>query len=267
MTKSSSFYVCLLTLCLFCSCNSQRQSESKTNTRAKNGQGGESHNHGHSHDETVSHTHGDGEGDSHSHYDYDPGDAEFAPATVVKATATSPEYIQLASEVEVIEDVSVAADSESSIRTHEGYFGPLLFGTDLRMFSLKLEPGMFLTEHTHPTESMVYTISGRWVLCSEGKRQVMKAGSAFHFGPDKPTGWETPFQEGALILITKRIAEGDDYESFCAKIRDMAEAVDKEMAGGVPFYFHQLKPEHPAIAFAKAHNPAFDELLEQLKRN
>lgn len=205
------------------------------------------------------------EGHGHAHgaggEPVDPG--AFEDAVVVDASADAPEFIQLASGVEVIENVAVAARSECSVFTHEGHFGPLLFGEELRAFSLRLEAGMFLAEHPHPTESIVYTLRGRWVLCSEGKRQLMPAGSLFHFGPDKPTGWEAPFAEGADILIFKKIRPGEDYRFFTAGTRKLAADLDRRLSAGETFYFHQLDPEHPAIEFARANNPDFDAILKQ----
>ena len=202
--------------------------------------------HGHSHAADGSH--------------FMPG--EVKPAMTVGATPTSPEYIQLANNVEIIESVQEAMNSGSATFTHEGYFGPLLFGEELRAYTLRLEPGMFLSEHPHPTESIVYTLSGRYVLSSEGKRKVMEAGSIFHFGSNMPTGWEAPFAEGAEILIFKKKREGDDYDSFVAGIKDMAAGLDEQLKDGEPFYYSQLPADHPAIQFARSKNPDFSAVLE-----
>ncbi len=190
---------------------------------------------------------------------------EILDAQVIPATEFAPEYIQHATNIEIIKDVATASKNASSVFTHEGYFGPLLFGEELRAFSLRLEPGMFLAEHPHPTESIIYTISGKWVLCSEGKRQVMEAGNLFHFGSDRPTGWEAPFAEGALLLIFKKIRENEDYEMYTKGTRDLAQRLDKEKNEGGIFYFDQLNEDHPAVVFARANNPDFDEVLAGLK--
>ena len=213
------------------------------------GQAQSSDDHGHSHD---------GHSDHAEHHD-------AKPAEVVAATPISPEYIQLANNVEIIESVQEAMDGESATFSHEGYFGPLLFGEELRSYTLRLEPGMFLSEYPHPTESIIYTMSGSWVLCSEGKRQVMEAGSIFDFGSNMPTGWEAPFAEGADILIFKKKRDGENYESFVTGIGEMAEKLDGEMKEGEPFYYHQLSDDHPAIEFARSKNPDFDQVLEASK--
>ncbi|WP_156945864.1 cupin domain-containing protein, partial [Hyphomonas johnsonii] len=184
---------------------------------------------------------------------------------MVRATNLAPEYVQLANNVEIIENVSAASMGGSRTFTHEGYFAPLLFGEQLRAYTLRLEPGMFLSEHPHPTESIVYTMSGRWVLCSEGKRQVMEAGSIFHFGSNMPTGWEAAFPEGADVLIFKMKREGEDYKSFAEGMAATAASIEKQLKEGTSFYYHQLAADHPAIVFAKQHNPAFDQLLEASK--
>ena len=199
------------------------------------------------------HTHGPGSDPPH--------DGTVLPTTVVEATDFAPEFIQHATGVEIIPDVYAGLQSPSNTFTHEGNFGPLLFGENIRSFYIRLEPGMFLAEHPHPTESLVFTVSGRWVLCSEGKRQVMEAGSTFHFGSNAPTGWEAPFPEGAFLYIVKSFEEGLDYETYTSDIRSLAEQEDQEMSEGSVFYFHQLPPDHEAIKFAREHNPNFDEIL------
>jgi len=204
--------------------------------------------------EEAHHGHGSG-GDDHD-------EGTILPAAVVEATEFAPEYIQHASGVEIIPDVYAGLESPSNTFTHEGHFGPLLFGENIRSFYIRLEPGMFLAEHPHPTESLVFTVSGRWVLCSEGKRQVMEAGSTFHFGSNAPTGWEAPFPEGAFLYIVKSYADLD-YESYTTDIRNMATELDQQMSEGSVFYYHQLEPDHPAIQFAREHNPNFDEILSR----
>jgi quercetin dioxygenase-like cupin family protein len=207
--------------------------------------------------EDHGHTHGPG--DDHQH------EAPILEAKVIEATDFAPEYIQHATNVEILEDVQVASQSPSTVFTHEGYFGPLLFGEELRAFYIRLEPGMFLAEHPHPTESIVYTMSGKWVLCSEEKRQVMEAGSIFHFGSNAPTGWEAPFPEGAFLVIVKKMGEGENYESYTRDLRNLAEQLDNEKEGGSVFYYDQLESDHPAILFAREHNPDFDEILSGLR--
>jgi hypothetical protein len=41
----------------------------------------------------------------------------------------------------------------------------------------------------------------------------------------------------------------------------MAEELDAQMSDGSVFYYHQLEDDHPAIQFAREHNPNFDEIL------
>jgi len=205
--------------------------------------------------EEAEHGHTPGAGDTHQH------EGPILEAQVIAATEYAPEYIQHATNVEIIPDFTAGLHTPSNTFTHEGNFGPLLFGESIRSFYIKLEPGMFLAEHPHPTESLVFTVSGRWVLCSEGKRQVMEAGSTFHFGSNAPTGWEAPFPEGATLYIVKQFEEGLDYESYTLDIRAMAEQLDQEMSEGSVFYFHQLEDDHPAIQFAREQNPNFDEIL------
>lgn len=204
----------------------------------------------------------------HSHdEDHNHGETKLAalPKKTVPATSISPEYVQLATNVEVIPDIEKAVASPAALLTHEGLFGPLLFAEQNRAFFIELKPGMFLGEHPHPTGSIIYTVRGKWVLASEGKRQVMEAGSLFRFGDQMPTGWEAPFGEGALLLVVKGKAPNDGYETFNQGIRSMQAAVDKERKEGTAFYYNALAPNHPAIAFARSVNPDFDAVLKNIK--
>jgi quercetin dioxygenase-like cupin family protein len=180
------------------------------------------------------------------------------------ATPTTPEYIQLAKNVEVIANVENAVKS-SGVLTHEGLFGPLLYAEQTRAFFIELKPGMFLGEHPHDVGSIVYTVRGKWVLASEGKRQVMETGALFRFGDNMPTGWEAPFADGALLLVVKPNKKGDGYEDFNKGLKSMQVALDKERKGGIPFYFNALKPNHPAVLFARSVNPGFDSVLKGIK--
>ncbi len=207
--------------------------------------------------------------EKHSHDHGDKAHGAGAKAVIlekktVAATAVSPEFIQLAKNVEIIPNIEDAIKSVG-ILTHEGVFGPLLFAEQTRAFFIELKPGMFLSEHPHATGSIIYTVRGKWVLASEGKRHVMEAGSLFRFGDNMPTGWEAPFQEGAFLLVVKTKKKGEAYEPFMNGLKKMKTSLEKERAGGSAFYYNALKPDHPAIVFAKSVNPKFDEVLKNIK--
>jgi hypothetical protein len=121
---------------------------------------------------------------------------------------------------------------------------------------------MFLDEHPHDTGSIIYTVRGRWVLASEGKRHVMQAGTLFRFGDRMPTGWEAPYDEGALLLIVKTKPDGDNYQRFVEGTKKLKVDLEKERTKGMKFYYHELPPDHPAIVFARSVNPKFDEVLK-----
>jgi quercetin dioxygenase-like cupin family protein len=210
--------------------------------------------HGHLHEDGSTHSHEAPAGQV---------DIDTLEKQVIPATSVSPEFIQLATNVEIIPNIGDAVESVG-VLTHEGVFGPLLFAEETRAFFIELKPGMFLSEHPHPTESIVYTVSGKWVLCSEGKRQVMEAGSLFHFGSNIPTGWEAPFAEGAFLLVVKTKKEGDTFEPYLKGLKDMATKLDVERKAGAQFYFNELEANHEAIKFARSVNPDFDEVLKKI---
>jgi quercetin dioxygenase-like cupin family protein len=205
------------------------------------------------------------ENTAHSHDEISPAQIkDTLGRKLISSKAYAPEYIQLATNAEIIPDISDAVKT-NGVLTHEGVIGPLLFGEKIKSFFIELQPGMFLAEHPHPTESLVYTVSGRWVITSEGKRQVMEPGSVFYFGDNIPTGWEAPFNEKALLYVVKIKMEGENYEPFTKGLMDVKKMMEKEKANGTVFYFNGLKADHPAVVFAKKVNPDFNELLNKLK--
>jgi quercetin dioxygenase-like cupin family protein len=206
------------------------------------------------------HSHDGGEPHTHSAEPAPATNAEIKPAEEVPATAVSPEYIQHAKNIEIVTNIRDAVESVG-VMTHEGIFGPLLYAEKMRSFFIELQPGMFLSEHPHPTESMIYTVSGSWVLCSEGKRQVMEPGNVFHFGSNMPTGWEAPFGEPALLFVVKSTEEGESYGPYMQGLKDMAQDLDSQRKDGGIFYFNELPEDHAAIQFARSVNPDFDEVL------
>lgn len=215
--------------------------------------------------EEGDHVHEDGT--SHSHDASAKGQVDIVMDTLdiqtIAKTAVSPEYIQLATNVEIIPNIKNSI-AEVGVLTHEGVFGPLLFAEKTRAFFIELKAGMFLTEHPHPTESIVYTVSGKWVLCSEGKRQVMEAGSIFHFGSNMPTGWEAPFAEGAHLLVLKAKVDGEAYGPYVQGLKDMGASLEQQRKDGTEFYFNELDANHEAIKFARSVNPDFDEVLKNI---
>jgi len=213
---------------------------------------------GHSHSEGTEHTHSDENSDASLEQE------DFVEAFTVTRTENSPEFIQHASGVQIIKDVA-NWESKVGVETLEGYFGPLLFGSELRTFFIVLHPGQFLSEHPHPTESIVYTVSGKWVLCSEGNRQVMTPGTIFHFGNDKPTGWEVPFNQDAHLLVIKKRTADENYESYLTGLQDMASMMEGWQQEGAKFWFHEIGPENPARQFASTVNPDFDQLIADLE--
>lgn len=117
--------------------------------------------------------------------------------------------------------------------------------------------GMYCEEHPHSSESLIYTVRGKWVLCSKGRRLLMKPGTLFHFAPNTPTGYEVPFSEDAFILIFKGERLTKKEEDFINYLKGMAGRLEREHQAGVPYLLSDLPADHPAILFAKEVNADF----------
>jgi quercetin dioxygenase-like cupin family protein len=172
-------------------------------------------------------------------------------------TETTPRRVQLAPGVEIVEDITDAEET-AAVETLEGRIGPLLLAEECQAHFIDMPGGMYVEEHPHRTESIIYTVRGRWVLCSRGRRHLMKPGTLFRFGKNVPTGYETPFDENAFILIFKGDRTTKVEREFIEYLQGLAERLKKEQAAGVPFLLKDLPKDHAARAFARKLNPRFD---------
>ncbi|WP_445349083.1 alpha/beta fold hydrolase [Desulforudis sp. DRI-14] len=150
--------------------------------------------------------------------------------------------------IRVVGDVTDARQNPG-VTTLEGRIGPLLKGEGCQAHYIEMPPGLYCAEHPHATESLIYTVRGRWVLASGGVRKLMRPGSLFWFGAGVPTGYEVPFDEPAFILIFKGQRSEESDEAFFEYLRRLAGRLEEERAGGQPFTFDELPPEHPARIF------------------
>lgn len=151
----------------------------------------------------------------------------------------------------------MAGDNIPGIETLEGRIGPLLKGEGLQAHYIEMPGGLFCEEHPHPTESLIFTVRGRWVLCSRGRRCLMKPGSLFWFGPNTPTGYEVPFEDPAFILIFK-CGSGMDGEGFLDYLRGLKGRLEIRHEEGTPFFIEELPADHPARLFALGLKDRYD---------
>lgn len=144
-------------------------------------------------------------------------------------------------------------DDQPGVETVEGRLVPLLSGQKIRSHAIVMHPGQYCYAHPHETESIIFTVSGRWVFCTtedgEEVRTVINANDLFHFPGGVPTGFETPFDEPAVILITKSGSE--TYDEMVDGMHGALAHLDEEMAAGEVFYYRDLPDDHPARVFAR----------------
>ena len=150
--------------------------------------------------------------------------------------------------IQIIDDVT----AQFGVDTLEGRVGPLMQGVGCRAQFFDLPAGLYTYEHPHPTESIIYTVYGQWVLCTGGKRQVMKPRSMFWFGPNITAGYEVPFDEPAFILIFKS-ERGKDQQAMVDYLQnEMQPHLMQEHAAGQAFWMRELPADHPAQIFARS---------------
>ncbi len=177
---------------------------------------------------------------------------------VSSRTAWTPERIELAPGVEIVRDITDKRLT-TGVVTLEGRIGPLLLGEGSQAHFLEMPPGMYVDAHSHDSESIIYTVAGRWVLAAGGERILMEPGSLFRFGTGMATGYEVPFRTEASILVFKGDRLARSEKDFIDYLRGMAGGVRQAHREGVPFFLVELPDNHPARVFAREVNPSFEE--------
>ncbi|MEP0843654.1 MAG: alpha/beta fold hydrolase [Phycisphaerae bacterium] len=183
-----------------------------------------------------------------------------SPAPTVKPAEPPRPGIIAWNGIQVIEDVTDPAVNPG-VATLEGRIGPLMKGEGSQAHFIEMPPGLYLHEHPHSTESIIYTVRGRWVLCSSGRRHLMKPGTLYWFRKNEPTGYEVPFDEAPYLLIFKGDRSEMSDEQFWEYLQGLAGRLVQDQAGGERFLLAQLPPEHPARAFARQVNPEWERKL------
>lgn len=157
---------------------------------------------------------------------------------------TMPDIVDLADSVEVIDDLF----DQPTIETSAGETGFLLQGESAQAHVIKQPPWLYVT-CDHPTESIILTLEGEWVLSSQGERRRMGPGSIFWFGSGIPAGFEVPFAESSTILIFKSEKPEESPEEFVKYLIEQSE--------NDPQTLHDLTADHPAVEYARSINDDF----------
>ena len=143
-----------------------------------------------------------------------------------------------------------SVDDLPGVNTLEGRIGPIISGNKGSAHYITMPPGMYCSCHTHPTESIILTLKGRWVLCSEGHRHLMSEGSVFFMPPNVETGYEVPFDEPAVLYIVK-FEGAKDPEEFLDYLQCLQQRLEEQHFNGEPFLLSELPEDHPARVFGK----------------
>jgi len=139
----------------------------------------------------------------------------------------------------------------------EGRSGMLVATERSQVQFLEMSPGLFSAEHAHTYGFIIYTVKGRWVLCSYGRRCVMNPRSIYACRSNVPMGMEVPFEEGAFLLFfleggTEAQRRYEDYMRGVSEGRISHEVTEMVRITDLP-------SSHPARAFAARVNPGYLE--------
>lgn len=153
--------------------------------------------------------------------------------------------------IQIVDNIA----AQPAVETFEGRVGLLLQGDATRAHFFEIPAHAFTAEHPHPVETIIYTVSGQWVLCSDNVRTLMPAGSIYLYSANIPTGYEVPFEEPATILIFSSGTPSPATEFLDYLENEMRPELEAEHAQGHPCFLEELAADHPARVFARQVNP------------
>ncbi|MDP2181758.1 MAG: AraC family ligand binding domain-containing protein [Actinomycetota bacterium] len=160
-------------------------------------------------------------------------------------TSALAEYTTRMAQVDIVDSIG----GLPGVDTLEGRIGPIMSGNLGSAHYISMQPDLYCPAHVHSTESIIFTVRGQWVLCSEGQRHHMRQGSIFFMPPDIETGYEVPFDERAVLLIMK--FEGSmDADEFLEYLEGLRSRLEERHDNGEPFLLSELPEEHDARRFA-----------------
>lgn len=132
----------------------------------------------------------------------------------------------------------------------EGRIGYLLKGIFTSVDYLELPPDLFFSEVPCNYERIMYTVRGKWVLCSEGRRRILEAGTLCRIGAGIPAGYEVPFDNASLLLVFRASGNASDEEQLVDYYTDLALRAKKMQCAGTVLRISRLSEGHPARIFA-----------------
>lgn len=91
--------------------------------------------------------------------------------------------------------------SQPGVDTVEGKYVQLIFGSSVRSQTLELPAGIQMDLHAHPRETLVYTLSGRWVHKHDASSVEVEEGDIVYFPANAAIAANVPFDEPALLLV------------------------------------------------------------------
>ncbi len=164
-------------------------------------------------------------------------------------TAFSPEKVLLSKGLEIMLD---AGDDKRlvTISSEEGLSGFLVATDRLQAQFLVMSPGLYSEEHVHDYGFIIYTMEGRWVLCSQGRRCLMEPGSVCGISAGVSTRMEAPFEYPArlLFLLTGGVEVQRKYEEYMRKMGEGPASKRRDKMEQIS----DLSPSHPARVFARS---------------
>jgi len=168
--------------------------------------------------------------------------------TLNERTAHSPEKVHLGHGVEVILNTN-DGERTTGIMSEEGLSGFLVAIEKAQVQFLDMNPDLYSPEHAHDFGFIIYTVQGEWVLCSEGRRCLMRPGSICSIMANSSMGMEVPFENTvrALYFLEGGVDVQRRYEEYLRKLNEGTVTHHVSRMTRIS----ELPEDHPARVFAR----------------
>ena len=138
------------------------------------------------------------------------------------------------------------------VNTTMGRAGYLLAGNFADVEYLELLPDTYIPEYPHEAECILYTVKGKWVLCSERRRRIVEPGTLCRVEAGTDVGYEVPFDGPSFVLIFRASEAACDEDRFVDYLAGLAFKLKARQYDKNTCRISDLPEEHPAKVFARS---------------
>jgi quercetin dioxygenase-like cupin family protein len=105
--------------------------------------------------------------------------------------------------------------------TPEGLMSPMIFGDNISVFHLEIEPGLEVPPHGHPGEGILYCLRGTMEITGRESRTLEKD-TLLYLSPEEPAGIKNSTGKTARALLISSPPSASSVEEFKKLLKEFS---------------------------------------------